>query len=712
MQARAIFFFKSECYNTPKESRMEKYIVKFRKVILALAIILLIPSIIGFLNTRVNYDMLTYLPDSMETVKGQKELLESFSKGAFSLIIAEDLPEEEQAKLELKFKLIPHVDTVIGFGTIHNANFPAQILPEEIYNKFKKDNETLIAVFFDTSTSADETMDAVGKIREAADGHAYVSGMSAFATDLRKLCEQEEIIYIIIAVILALIVMLAFLDSWLAPILFLASIGIMIFINLGTNIIFGEISYITKALSAILQLAVTMDYSIFLWHSYREHLDRRPNRTEAMEKAIKATLSSVLGGSATTIAGFLALCFMTFGLGLDLGLVMAKGVFLGVIGSVTVLPALILTFDDIIERLDHKSIMPDFTKISKGIVKIFPALLIIFITIIPPAVIGYKNTNDNVYYTIADSLPSDMEFAVANKKLSENFGMANVHMTLTSSSLNQETAYQMSEELKNIPGIESVLNLETLLSTDAPLEILPTSIVDIARSNKWELTILISEYRTATDEMATQIKDINETIKKYDENALLVSESSSTQDMIDLTSVDFQVVNTISIIAIFIIIAIVTGSISLPFILISVIESAIFINLGLSYFLGDRLSFITPICISTIQLGATIDYAILMTTRYKRERLNGEDKKSAAIIALKTSIPSIIISGAVLFAATIGVAVYSRADMISSMCMLMARGAIISIFAVPLFLAPLLIFTDPLVIRTTLGMKKLIKEKK
>lgn len=693
---------------------MEKFVVKFRKLILALAIILLIPSIFGFLNTRVNYDMLTYLPDSMETVQGQKELLESFSKGAFSLIIAEDLPESEQAILETKFKIIPHVDTVIGYGTIYNSNFPSQILPGEIYNKFKKGNETLIAVFFDTSTSADETMDAVNKIREAADGHAYVSGMSAFATDLRKLSEQEEIFYVIIAVCLALLVMLALLDNWLAPILFLASIGIMIFINLGTNIIFGEISYITKALSAILQLAVTMDYSIFVWHSYREFLakDKNNDRDEAMRKAVKAALSSVFGGSATTVAGFLALCFMTFGLGLDLGLVMAKGVILGVIGSVTVLPALILTFGNVIEKLDHKSILPDFTKISKGIVKIFPALLIIFVAIFPPAIIGYKNTNDNVYYTIADSLPSDMEFAVANKKLSENFGMANVHMTLTSSSLNQETAYNMSEELKNISGIKTVLNLESVLGTSAPLEVLPKAVVDVARSDKWELTILISEYRTATDEMAEQIKSINNIIKKYDEKALLVSESSSTQDMIDLTSVDFQVVNAISIVAIFIIIAIVTGSISLPFILIAVIESAIFMNLGLSYFLGDRLSFITPICISTIQLGATIDYAILMTTRYKRERLNGEDKKSAAVIALKTSIPSIIISGAVLFAATIGVAVYSRADMISSMCMLMARGAIISIFVVPLFLAPLLIFTDPLVIRTTLGMKKLVRKEK
>lgn len=691
---------------------MEKFIVKYKKIILAIAAILLVPSLIGFFNTRVNYDMLTYLPDSMETVQGQKELLESFGKGAFSMIITEDLPEAEQAKLEDKFKTVDHVDTVLGFGSLYNADIPAGIIPDDLYDKFKKGDESIIAVFFDTSTSADETMEAVKEIRKIADGHAYLSGMSAFSADLKNLSSSEEILYVVIAVSLALLVMLALLDNWLAPVLFLLSIGVMIVINLGTNLIFGEISYITKALSAILQLAVTMDYSIFLWHSYREFLaeDKSHNYERAMEKAIKAAMSSVFGGSATTVAGFVALCFMTFGLGLDLGLVMAKGVILGVIGSVTVLPAMILVFANVIEKLDHKSILPDFTKLSQGIVKIFPALLIIFVAIIPPAFIGYQKANEDVYYTISDSLPQNMEFAVANKKLSENFNMANVHMVLSSASLSPEDALNMTNELKNIAGIKTVLNLESILGDKVPQDVLPESIINITKSDKWELTIMISEYKTASDEIATQIKDINSVIKKYDQSALLVSESSSTQDMIDLTSVDFQVVNTISIIAIFVIIAIVTKSISLPFILIVVIESAIFLNIGLSYYTGQQLSFITPICISTIQLGATIDYAILMTTRYKRERLDGHDKKEAAIIALKTSIPSIIISGAVLFAATIGVAVYSRADMIGSMCLLMARGAAISIFAVPLFLAPMLILTDPLVIRTTLGMKKLTKE--
>lgn len=691
---------------------MGRFIVKYRKFILTLAIILLVPSFIGYFNTRVNYDMLSYLPDSMETVQGQNELLDSFHKGAFALIIAKDLPESEQAKLEDKFRAVSHVDTVLGFGDLYEADIPAQIIPTEMYDKFQKGDESIIAVFFDTSTSADETLEAIVKLKQIADGHAYISGMSAFSADLKNLSSSEEILYVVIAVLLALIVMLAFLDNWLAPILFLTSIGVMIMINLGTNIIFGEISYITKALSAILQLAVTMDYSIFLWHTYREYLAKNHDHELAMEKAIQAAMSSVFGGSATTVAGFVALCFMTFGLGLDLGLVMAKGVILGVIGSVTVLPALILMFKNIVEKLDHRSILPDFKKLSQKIVKFTPALLILFVAIIPPAFIGYQKANGDVYYTIADSLPSDMDFAIANQKLVEDFGMANVHMVLTSSSLSQDEALSLSNELKNIDGIETVLNLESLLGDKIPLKALPEEVVNLARSDKWELSLLVSKYKTATDEIATQIKSINETIKKYDSHALLVSESSSTQDMINLTSVDFQVVNTISIIAIFIIIAITTRSVSLPFILIVVIEFAIFLNLGICAFTGQKLSFITPICISTIQLGATIDYAILLTTRYKRERLDGQDKKAAAIIALKTSIPSIIISGSVLFAATIGVAIYSRADMISSMCMLMARGAAISIVAVPTFLAPMLILTDPIIIRTTLGMKKLTQVKK
>ena len=693
---------------------MEKFIVKYRKFILILAAILLIPALIGMFNTRINYDLLTYLPDNMETVKGQDELLNEFGKGAFAIIITEDLNDEQEQSLENDLKQIPHVDTVLGFGTLTDNNLPAKIIPDDYYEKFTHGTEKLTAVFFDTSTSADETLNAVTKIRETTDGHAHISGMSAFSTDLKNLSEEEEIFYVIIAASLALLIMLAFLDNWLAPVLFLVSIGAMILINLGTNIIFGEISYITKSLSAILQLAVTMDYSIFLWHSYREYLAEDPKKdsNNAMERAIKATFSSVLGSSATTVAGFLALCFMTFTLGFDLGLVMAKGTILGVLGSVTVLPALILTFNKPLLKLDHKSILPSFSKVSQFIVKYAPVFLIAFIAILPPAFLGYQNTNNNVYYTIADSLPQDMDFAVANKMLREHFGMANVHMTLTDAHMSTEDARAMSEELQNIHGIKSVLNAASIVGTDVPLEILPDGFTDLLKSDKWEMTIMISEYKTATDEIADQIAKINEVIKSHDQNALLVSESASTNDMVTLMSNDFRNVNIVSIGAIFVIIAIATGSFSLPFILIAVIESAIFINLGISSLIGERLSFITPICISTIQLGATVDYAILMTTRYKRERVSGKSKKEAVTIAIKTSIPSIVISGAVFFAATIGVAIYSRADMISSICMLMARGAAISIFAVPCFLGPLLYIADPLIIRTTKGMKKLTKETK
>ena len=691
---------------------MGKFVVKHRKLILLVAGLLIIPAVFGYFNTRVNYDMLNYLPSDMDTVVGQKAMLDEFGKGAFSMIITEGLDDASGARLEDAIREVDHVDSVIGFGSLTNSGLPVELLPERIYESFQHGEESLIAVFFDTTTSADETVSAIEEIRSIVDGKAYVSGMAAFVADLRNLSSSEEIMYIVIAVILAIFVMLLLLDNWLIPFIFLASIGVMVIYNLGTNIFLGEISYITKALSAILQLAVTMDYSIFLWHAYREHLDSGQGSERAMELAIKDTLSSVFGSSATTVAGFIALCFMSFTLGLDLGIVMAKGVIFGVIGSVTVLPAMILTFDHVLCKLDHKPLLPDFAKLSRGIVKFFPVFLILFVAIIPPFLYGYQQTNNNVYYTLSDSLPQDMGFAVAGRKLDEDFGLSNVHMILTSADLSQSDIVKMSDEIKAVSGIKSVLNLESMLGDQAPLEVAPSELSTILKSDQHGMTLAISEYRTASDEMTEQINQISQIIKHYDDSALLVGESSLTEDMIKVTSTDFQTVNTISIVAIFVIILIVTKSISLPVILIAVIESAIFVNLGLSYFFGEQLSFIAPICISTIQLGATVDYAILMTTRYNRERLNGCDKKAAAIIALKTSIPSIIVSGAVLFAATIGVAVYSQADMISSLTMLMARGAIISIFAVPAFLPPLLILADPLIIRTTLGMKHLTKGSK
>lgn len=689
---------------------MGKFVVKFHKVILLIAAALVVPAFIGMLNTRVNYDMLTYLPGDMETVIGQDELIENFGTGAFTMIITDGVSDAEIGKMTDKISEVAHVTRAVSLGSLENADVPAAILPDEVYETFRNGEKSIIAVFFDTSTSADETLDAIGEIREVLNNRAYVSGMSAFAVDLRNIAEEQETIYVVIAVVLALIVMLVFLDNWIAPLLFLASIGVMIVINLGTNMVFGEISYITKALSAILQLAVTMDYSIFLWHSYREFLAEDGDSDKAMERAIKTTLGSVFGSSATTIAGFIALCFMSFTLGLDLGLVMAKGVLLGVIGSVTVLPAMILALNKVLPKFDHKAVMPKFEGVSRFVTKFFPAILVVFVALVPPFLYGYQKTNDNVYYELGNSLPADMESAVANRMLKEDFGLSNVHMILTKSGLSE--AREMTEELSKVSGVKSVLNLEAIVPEDVPMEMLPESLTKILTSDKWELSLVISEYKTASDEMGEQINEISGIIKKYDSGSLLVGEASSTNDMIDLTSVDFQVVNTISIVAIFVIIAIVTGSFSLPFILIAVIETAIFVNLGLPYFLGDQLSFITPICISTIQLGATVDYAILLTTRYKRERLAGADKREAAGIAIRTSAPSIIVSGLGLFAATFGVAIYSSIDMISSMCMLMARGAVISMVAVVFALPSLLMFADPVIIRTTKGMRKLIKEKK
>lgn len=690
---------------------MGRFVVKYKHLILTLAFALLIPSVIGMLLTRVNYDMLSYLPENMDTVVGQKEFLEDFGKGAFSMIVTEDLPTSEQAKLEDKIRKVEHVDTVLGLGTIEEANFPPEMIPDSMYNTLKKGDESLIAVFFDTSTSAEGTLNAVSEIRKLMDSHIYVAGMSAFILDLKEVSNNEQILYVVIAVGLALLVMFLMLDNWLAPIIFLVSIGAMILINMGTNVIFGEISYITKALSAVLQLAVTMDYSIFLWHSYREYLKQEDGSEEAMVAAIKATLSSVFGSSATTVAGFIALCFMSFTMGVDLGLAMAKGVILGVIGSVTVLPALVLTFDKLLLKLDHKTILPKFEKTAGFIVKYFMAFLIVFVAIIPPALYGYNQTNSHVSYELSNGLPADTPSAVANNKLSETFGLSNMHMILTSATLDEKPAREMATKLKEVDGVKSVLSLESLVPENVPLEMMPREVNKVFKSNKWELSLVVSEYRTATEEMTKQIDEISGIIKSYDESALLIGEASCTQDMIKVTSTDFQVVNTISIIAIFIIIAIVTRSATLPFILITVIEIAIFINLAISYYTGTTLSFIAPICISTIQLGATVDYAILMTTRYKRERIEGKDRREAAKLSLTTSIPSIVVSGSVLFAATIGVAILSRADMISSLCMLLARGAVISIVVVPGFLPPLLMLADPIIIRTTVGMKKIMKGK-
>ena len=686
--------------------RFSKAVVKHRILILIVVLVLMIPSILGIAGTRINYDMLDYLPEDMETVIGQNELLEDFGKGAFSFIIVEDMPAKDVAALKEKIEQVDHVETVLWYDSIADLSIPMELLPDKIYNEFNTENATMMAVFFDTSTSSDITMDAIREIRQIAGKQCFLSGMSALVTDLKDLCEKEEPIYVGIAVLLACVAMLVFLDSWLVPFVFLASIGMMILLNLGTNYFMGEISYITKALSAVLQLAVTMDYSIFLWHSYNEQRTRCDDNKAAMAAAIKETLTSVVGSSITTVAGFIALCFMSFTMGRDLGIVMAKGVLLGVLGCVTVLPALILVFDKPLQKTKHKSLIPNMGGFAKGVVRIFPVFIVIFALLIPPAYYGYSKTNDEVYYDMGQCLPEDMEYVIANSKLSEDFDIASTHMLLVDANLPAKSVRSMMKEMEQVDGVKYVLGLESVIGSRIPEEILPESITSILKNDKWELLLINSEYKVASDAVNDQISDLNTILKKYDESGMLIGEAPCMKDMIDTTSHDFQVVNAISILAIFIIIALVEKSLSLPFILISVIEVAIFINLGLPHYLGQSLPFIAPICISTIQLGATVDYAILMTTRYKAERIRGNGKKDAVWTALSTSIPSIIVSGMGLFAATFGVAIYSDIDIIGSMCMLMARGAIVSMLAVIFILPALLLLCDKIICATTWGMRK------
>ena len=692
--------------------QFSKAVVKHRVPILIVTLLLMIPAVLGMAGTRINYDMLDYLPGDMDTVIGQELLMEDFGKGAFSFIIVEDMPARDVAALRDKLEAIDHVDTALWYSSILDVSVPMELLPDEIYNAFNNDNATIIAVFFDSGTSEDVTMDAIREVRAVCGEQCFVSGMSALVTDLKDLCEQEEPIYVGLAVLLACAAMMLLLDGWLVPFVFLASIGMMILLNLGTNYFLGEISYITKALSAVLQLAVTMDYSIFLWHSYNEQRSHYSDHKEAMAAAIVATLKSVVGSSITTVAGFAALCFMSFTMGRDLGIVMAKGVLLGVLGCVTVLPALILVFDKPLQKTRHHSLIPDMGRFAQGVVKIFPLFLVIFLLIIPPAWYGYSRTNDEVYYDMGQCLPDDMAYVIANSKLSEDFDIASTHMVLVDASLSSQDVRAMMADMEQVAGVKYVLGLESVVGPLVPEEILPESLVSVLKSDNWELLLINSEYDVASDAVNAQVDSLNSILKRYDPNGMLIGEAPCMKDMIETTDRDFQIVNAVSIVAIFLIIALVEKSISLPFLLIAVIEVAIFINLGLPHYLGQSLPFIAPICISTIQLGATVDYAILMTTRYKTERMNGLEKRPAVTIALATSVPSILVSGLGLFAATFGVGLYSDIDIISTMCMLMARGAVVSMLSVLFILPALLLLCDRLICATTIGMGRHTKHLK
>lgn len=580
-----------------------------------------------------------------------------------------------------------------------------EILPSKLYDAFNSGDSTMLAIFFDTSTSSDDTMEAITAIRSIAGKQCFVSGMSAMVTDLKDLCEKEEPIYVGIAVALACVAMMIFMDNWITPFVFLMSIGMAILLNMGTNYFLGEISYLTKALSAVLQLAVTMDYSIFLWHSYEEQKSMYEDNKEAMAVAINNTLTSVVGSSITTVAGFIALCFMSYTLGLDLGIVMAKGVILGVIGCVTTLPSMILVLDKLLQKTSHKSLLPDMGKVASGITKVFPVFLILFLGLILPSYLSYKATNNEVYYDLGETLPEDMAYVVANSKLQEDFGVGATHMVLVSTDVSDTDVRAMIHEMENVEGIKYALGLESVVGPLVPEEMLPESVKEVLKSDDWELLLVNSEYKTATDEVNAQINELNTILKKYDSKGMLIGEAPCTKDLIETTDEDFKVVNAVSIVAIFVIIALVEKSITLPLILVAVIELSIFINLGLAHLTGTSLPFIAPICISTIQLGATVDYAILMTTRYKQERYEGRDKREAVTNALKVSIPSIIVSAMGLFSATFGVALYSDVDIISSLCDLMARGAIVSMFAVILFLPAMFMLFDKVICVTSIGFR-------
>lgn len=683
-----------------------KTVVKCRIPILILALVLLVPSVIGMAKTRINYDMLTYLPKDIDTVIGQDILMEDFGKGAFSFVIVEGMEPKDVSALRQDIEAVEHVETVLWYDSLADVSIPMELLPDTYYEAFNQGDATMLAVFFDTSTSADATMDAITAIRKLSGEQCFVSGMSAMVTDLKDLCEEEEPIYVGLAVVLACVAMMLFLDNWVIPFVFLASIGMAILLNMGTNYFLGEISYLTKALSAVLQLAVTMDYSIFLWHSYEEQKELTDDRNEAMSIAIGKTLTSVVGSSITTVAGFIALCFMSYTLGRDLGIVMAKGVVIGVIGCVTTLPAMILALDKLLAKTKHRSLLQDMSGIANGITKRFPVFLVLFVVILIPAFYAYEKANDEVYYDMTATLPEYMDFQQANTKLGELFGVGSTHMLLVSTEVSAEDVRSMLAEMEQVDGMQYVLGMESVVGPLVPEEILPQSVNDMLKSEDWELILANSEYKVATDEVNAQINELNAILKEYDPKGMLIGEAPCTKDLIETTDRDFKIVNAISIVAIFLIIAMVEKSISLPIILVAVIEFSIFINLGLPHVTGTSLPFIAPICISTIQLGATVDYAILMTTRYKEERYGGKDKQAAIGSALAASIPSIIVSALGLFSATFGVAVYSDIDIIKSLCNLMARGAIVSMFSVILILPAMFMLLDKVICATSIGFTK------
>lgn len=680
-----------------------EFIVKHRTLILLLGVLLIIPSAAGYLHTRVNYDILSYLPGDIATMEGQDILMEEFGQGGFSLVITEGMNDREISETADKLRDIDHVSDVVCYQSLTDLSLPAEVLPSELRDMFTKGDATLMAVFFDDTTSADTTLAAVDEMRQITSEQCFISGMSAVTDDMKHLSDSESVVYAVIAVILTSIVLMVTMDSFLIPLFFMLSIGLAIVWNLGTNFIGGEISFLTQALALVLQLGVTMDYSIFLWHSYKEQLGKYTDHEEAMAHAIAATVTSVVSSSFTTIAGFLAMCFMSFTLGLDLGIVMAKGVVCGVIACVTVLPSMILIFGRAIDRTSHRDIMPDMSGISGFITKHSGAFLTMAAVLLIPAVYGYRNYD--VYYKLDSTLPKELASITANTKLSEEFGMNSTHILLADAGLDAKKARQMTDEMSDADGVKFVLGFDSLIGPAIPEEMIPDGIKSVLKSDDRQLILIGSEYEVASDEVNRQIEELSSIAEKYDSSAMLIGEAPATKDLIDITDRDFKVVSILSIAAIFLIIAFTFRSVSLPVILVSVIELAIMINLGLAFYTGTELPFIASVVIGTIQLGATVDYAILMTTRYRTERHSGKDKKEAVGTALRTSVKSVFTSSLGFFAATVGVALYSDIGMISSLCVLLSRGALISAAVVITVLPSMFMLCDGIICRTSAGFR-------
>lgn len=695
--------------------KLGEKVVKHRTLILLISLFLLIPAAIGYLSTGINYDMLSYLPKDMETMKGQDLLLKEFGKGGFSIVVTENMSKKDVAGVVSEYKKIKHVDSVLDLNKVINPSVPRSMYPELIRKHFDNKKASMIVVFFNTSTSDSGSLEAIKEIRSVSTKNCYVSGMTACIQDLKSLCEGEELKYVVIAVILSLLAMMVLLDSYVAPVIFLICIGMAILYNMGSNIFFGEISYITQAIAAVLQLGVTMDYSIFLWHSYMENLDEGEDDEQAMSRAVNDTLVSVTGSSITTVAGFLALCFMTYTMGLDLGIVMAKGVILGVISSVTILPSMLLFFRKILKKTRHKTLIPDTHNLAKGLTSRYGLYIIIFLLLAGPAIYGYEK--NNVVYDFEKILNGRQGLSVhqapfleANKKLEEHFHIGTTHMIIADAELSGEKGSAMTKDIEKVPGVKNVLGADAFLGSALPKELLPNEIKNSLLSDKHQMIMVNSEYKVSTSKCNSQIDEINKITEKYDKSAKVIGEGPAMKDLINLTGNDFKVVNIISIIAVFFIIMFVLKSVTLPVILVAVIEFAIYVNLGISGYTGLELAFIVPVCISTIQLGSTVDYAILTSTRYKTERMRGKDKRDAIVTAAATSMPSIITSAAGFFTATFGVGLYSDVGVISTICILMARGALISMATVILILPAMLMAFDKIICKTTLGMGDLYKK--